>query len=47
MDISSYSIFSDEEEVLLPMQICFKVENVEFNDEKSQTVIYLNMDLVP
>lgn len=47
MDISSYSTFPQEEEVLLPTQICFKVDNVEFNEDKNKTMIYLNMDLIP
>lgn len=47
MDISSYSMFPDEEEVLFPTQICFKVEKVELNQEKNKTIIYLNMDLSP
>lgn len=45
IDISSYSQFPTEEEVLLPTQICFKVERVQYNQNIHKHLIYLNMNV--
>ena len=43
IDISAFSNFPEEEEVLLPTQICFRVEKVEFDETRRIHIIYLNM----
>ncbi|CAF1535067.1 unnamed protein product [Adineta ricciae] len=45
IDISKFSIIPEEEEVLLPTQICFRVKKVDYDESKKMHIIHLNMNM--